>query len=397
MDENKITILQRDNSVSLPYIDEKVSSQSRQWINFDRDNLFPERLYEMYAESPTQNAIINNQIKYTYGAGLANYDASIFTPNLTETWEEFAKKVITDYCIFGAFSVQIIPNKSLTQYSFYHVPVNQVRLGGYNDENVIEMAYLAADWRKISGNNVIKMKVWGSEQPQEGERYLWYCKPYNPDELFYAIPKWYSAANWILADIQLSKYYLNYITNNFSSNLSVAYPSDVDDEKKAEIYNMLSASFGGASNAGNVLLLFGDNSILPEVRPIESVNADLYDSVTDIVMKYIVSANRLTSPVLAGLSTTAGFSSKSDEIIAAYTLYKLTVIDEIRNFISDKLNYLLVLNGKPRVLKFEDYDMRKEFEGETASNDAVEEDVNNVDDDAKTVDDTIEEEQYDNK
>lgn len=393
MDENKITILQRDNSVSLPYIDEKVSSNSRQWINFDRDNLFPERLYEMYAESPTQNAIINNQIKYTYGAGLANYDASIFTPNLTETWEEFAKKVITDYCIFGAFSVQIIPNKSLTQYSFYHVPVNQVRLGGYNDENVIEMAYLAADWRKISGNNVIKMKVWGSEQPAEGERYLWYCKPYNPDELFYAIPKWYSAANWILADIQLSKYYLNYITNNFSSNLSVAYPSDVDDEKKAEIYNMLSASFGGASNAGNVLLLFGDNSILPEVRPIESVNADLYDSVTDIVMKYIVSANRLTSPVLAGLSTTAGFSSKSDEIIAAYTLYKLTVIDEIRNFISDKLNYLLVLNGKPRVLKFEDYDMRKEFEGETASNDAVEEDVNNVDDDAKTVDDTIEEEQ----
>lgn len=393
MEENKITILQRDNSVSLPYIDEKVSSQSRLWINFDRDNLFPDMLYDMYAESPTQSAIINNQIKYTYGAGFAEYDASIFTPNLYETWEEFAKKLIKDYCVFGAFAVQIIPNKSLTQYSFYHVPVNQVRLGGYNDENIIEMAYLAADWQKISGNNVIKMKMWGSEQPQEGERYLWYCKPYDPNELFYAIPKWYSAANWILADIQLSKYYLNYITNNFSSNLAVAYPSDVDDDKKAEIYNMLSASFGGAHNAGNILLLFGDNSVLPEVKPIESVNADLYNSVSDIVMKYIVSANRLTSPVLAGLSTTAGFSSKSDEIIAAYTLYKLTVIDEIRNFISDKLNYLLTLNGKPRCLRFLDYDIRKEFEGETAGNDNIEKEANFVDEDAKNNDEMIEDEE----
>lgn len=394
---DKITITQRDNSVDLPYIDEKQSASNGQPVRFGNGNDFPEFLYYMYKSSPTEQAIINNQIKYAYGAGFENYDASIFMPNLFDTWEDFAHKLIVDYCIYGAFSIQIIPNEDLKSFSFFHTPVNQVRLGGYNAENKIEWAYIASDWSKINGNNVIKMKVWGSEQPFEGESYLWYCKPYNPNELFYAIPQWYSAANWILADIELSKYYLNYISNNFSSNLSVAYPADVDDDKKAEIYNMLSASFGGASNAGNVLLLFGDNGVLPTVNQIESVDADLYNSVTDIILKYIVSANRLTSPVLAGLSTTSGFSSKSDEIIAAYTLYKLTVIDEIRSFISDKLNYLLTLNGKPRVLKFLDFDIRKEFEGETATNDQIEEDRDNVNPTKKNNEENIEEEQYDNK
>ena len=141
----------------------------------------------------------------------------------------------------------------------------------------------------------------------------------------------------------------------------------------------MQASFGGESNAGNILLLVGENGVAPTIQNIESVDADLYNSVTDVVLKYIVAANRLTSPILAGLATSAGFSSKSDEIIAAYTQYKLTVIDEDRNFIMDKINFLLQLNGYPRVLEIKDYDIRKEFEGQTASNDAVEAEVTDTD------------------
>lgn len=354
-------ITQRNYAVELPFIDIKQRARSKQWVNFDYDNLYPARVYNMYKESPLQSAIIENQIKYAYGAGLADYDASIFTPNLTERWEDLIKKALRDYCIFQAMAIQIIPNESMSKFSFYHIPVNQVRLGAYNEDNVIEYAYLATDWSQINNKNVVQIKMWGTEQPQAGERYLWYCKPYDPNELFYAIPKWMSCANWILADIALSKYYLNYIKNNFSSNLAVKYPQEVDDDKKKEIYDMLVASFAGEENAGNILLLFGENGVLPEVGSIESVDADLYNQVTDVVLKYICSGNRLSSPILAGLSTSSGFSSKSDEIIAAYILYKITVIDEIRNFVMDKINFLLQLNGYPRCLTLQDYDFVKEF------------------------------------
>lgn len=388
IDKSK-AITQRNYAVELPYIDIKQKARSKQWVNFDRDNLYPARVYNMYKESPLQSAIIENQIKYTYGAGLADYDASIFTPNLMERWEDLIKKCIRDYCIFQAFAIQIIPNESMSKYSFYHIPVNQVRLGAYNEENVIEYAYLATDWSQVNNKNVVEIKMWGTEQPQAGERYLWYCKPYDPDELFYAIPKWMSCANWVLADIALSKYYLNYIKNNFSANLSIAYPNEPDDDKKQEIYDMLNASFAGEDNAGSILLLFGENGVLPTTSSIESKDADLYQNVCDTVLKYIVAGNRLISPILAGLATSSGFSSKSDEIIAAYTLYKLTVIDEIRNFVMDKINFLLQLNGYPRCLVLQDYNFAKEFEGSTAMNDEKEKEQNDTDEDVENKDKQI--------
>ena len=384
-------ITQRNYAVDLPYIDIKQRARNKQWVSFDYDNLYPQRVYNMYKESPLQNSIINNQIVYTYGAGLADYSTSIFTPNITEDWSSLIKKCITDMCIFQAFAIQIIPNESMSKFSFYHIPVNQVRLGAYNEENVIEYGYLATDWSQINNKNVVQIKMWGSEQPKAGERYLWYCKPYDPNELFYSIPSWMSCANWILADIALSKYYLNYIKNNFSANMAIAYPNEVDDDKKAEIYEMLNASFAGEDNAGSILLLFGENGVLPTTNSIESKDADLYENVCDTVLKYIVAGNRLVSPILAGLSTHSGFSSKSDEIIAAYILYNMTIIKEIRSFVMDKINTLLSLNGYPRCLVLQDFDIVKEFDGLTRENDEKEREMNDTDEDAENKDTQIEE------
>lgn len=391
--KDTIKLAQRDYSISQPRIDIKQRAAWKKWVAFDYDNLYPNLIYMLYSESPLQSSIINNQIKYVYGAGLKDYETSIFQPNIAERWEGFVKKCVVDFCIYGAFSVQAVVSEDGNRLLYYHVPVNQVRLGAYNENNQIEYAYLATDWSRINSSNVVEIKMFGVEQPKKGERYLLYFKPYDPNELFYAIPKWMSASNWIMADIALSRYYNNYIRNNFSANLAITYPCDLDEDKKAELYNMLVDSFGGEQNAGNILLLFGENGTNPEISSVESVDADLYQNVCDTVLKYIVSANRLTSPMLAGLDTASGFSAKAEEIIAAYTLYKLTVIDELRNFVVDNMNYLLQLNGHPRVIALDDYNFRKEFEGDTTVNDVKEEEMNDVNNDAKDMEDQTDEQQ----
>ena len=390
---NNLKIAQRNYAIDRPYIDIKQRASWKKWTNFGYDNLYPNLIYTLYAESPLQSAIINNQIKYVYGAGLKDYDASIFQPNINERWEDLIKKCATDFCIYGAFSVQVVVNETGDRLLYYHIPVNQVRLGAYNDKNVIEYGYLATDWSRINSSNIVELKMFGTEQPKKGERYLIYFKDYDPNELFYSIPKWMSSANWIAADIALSKYHLNYIKNNFSANTAISYPCDLDEEKKAELYEMLMNSFGGENNTGNILLLFGENGTVPIISQIESANADLYNEVCDTVLKYIVSANRLTSPMLAGLDTASGFSAKAEEIIAAYTLYKLTVIDEIRDFIMNKMNYLLSLNGLPRCLVLQDYDFRAEFEGDTTVNDVKEEEQIDADNNAKDQEEETEDEQ----
>lgn len=377
----KITL--RDYTIEKPYID-KMTRQNT-WVKFDYDNLYPERVLELVNSSPLQKSILESKKTYILGAGLAQTEENIYTPNMTETWSDLIEKCVTDMVYLNAMAIQCILNESGNRWSFYHQPVTQVRLGNYNERNFIEKAYLCTDWRKANKNrNVVEIPMFGSETPQKGKAYLLYFRPEQVGEYYYAIPEYMSASNYIMADGALSQYYNNYIHNNFSANLALRFPTEPTEEKKQELYESLVASFGGAKNAGNILLLFGENGVVPEINSIESVNADLYNSVVDIIKLALVSANRLTSPILAGISTSSGFSSKSDEIIAAYNLYKLTVINQERAFILKCMNKLLEMNGHGRVFKFIDFDIRKEFEGLTDENNQIEDEGNNVENEEET-------------
>lgn len=372
---NKITF--RDYSFEKPFIDKMTRKDT--WVKFDVDNCYPERVLDMVNSSPLEKSILESKYTYILGAGLDKTSENIYTPNMIESWSELIEKCTKDYVYLGAFAVQVILNESGNRFSFYHQPISQVRLGNYNEKNFIEKAWLCTDWRKAQRNrNVVEIPMFGAETPKKGKAYLMYFAPTQVGEYYYAIPEYMSASNYIMADAALSQYYNNYIHNNFSANLAIRFPIEPSEEKKEELYDNLRNSFGGSENAGNILLLFGENGVVPEINAIESVNADLYNSVMDIIKLALVSANRLTSPILAGISTSSGFSSKSDEMIAAYTLYKLTVINTERAFILKGFNKMLEMNGHSRCLKFIDFDMRKEFEGLSEDNDQVEDEGNNV-------------------
>ena len=374
----KITF--RDYTFNPPVINK--FTRPNTWVNYDYDNLYPVRVLELVNSSPLQKAILESKKTYIYGAGLEPTEENIYTPNMFDTWGELIEKCLEDYVYLNAFAVQLVLNESGNRFSFYYQPVDQVRLGNYNERNIIEKAYLCTDWRKAQRNrNVVEIDMFGSETPKKGKPYLLYFKPDQVGEYYYPSIPFMSASNYIMADAALSQYYNNYIHNNFSANLAIRFPLEPTEEKKQELYDNLVRSFGGAENAGNIICLFGENGVVPEINAIESVNADLYNSVVDIIKMALVSANRLTSPILAGISTSTGFSSKSDEIIAAYTLYKLTVINQERAFILKCFNKLLEMNGHTRCLKFIDFDVRKEFEGETQTNDKVEDAGNNVNQD----------------
>ena len=372
----KITF--RDFSFEPPYIDKFTRKDT--WVKFDYDNLYPERVLEIVNSSPLQKSILESKKTYILGAGLAPTEENIYTPNMFESWDDLVEKAVNDLVYLNAMAFQVCLNESGNRFSFYYQPVQQIRFANYNEHNQIVKAYLCTDWRKAQKNrNVVEIPMFGSETPKKGQTYLLYFAPTQVGEYYYSIPEFMSASNYIMADGALSQYYNNYVHNNFSANLAIRFPVEPAEEKKQELYDNLIKSFGGPSNAGNILLLFGEGGVVPEINAIESVNADLYNSVMDTIKLALVSANRLTSPILAGIVTSTGFSSKSDEMIAAYTLYKLTVINQARAFVLKCFNKLLEMNGHGRVLKFIDFDVRKEFEGQTEQNDNIESKGNNVD------------------
>ena len=187
---DKITF--RDYSFDKQHIDNMTRKDT--WVKFDYDNLYPERVLEIVNQSPLQKSILESKKTYILGAGLDKTEENIYTPNMFESWQDLIEKCANDFVYLNAMAVQVILNESGNRFSFYHQPVDQVRLGNYNEQNFIEKAYLCTDWRKAQKNkNVVEIPMFGSEQPKKGKAYLLYFRPEQVGQYYYAIPEYMSA------------------------------------------------------------------------------------------------------------------------------------------------------------------------------------------------------------
>lgn len=380
----KPNINMKDHSVKKPYFDRFLKVGA---VSFDTDNLYPDRILEKVEESPTQSAILENLTNYIYGLGLKDWEADIQQPNFSESWDSLLKKCITDYVYFNAFAIEVIPNELGDRFSYYHIPVMQVRCGQYNERNQIEEYYLSSDWTVNSwmSRKVKKIKAWGIEQPQRGEAYLMYVREYKPNQYYYALPSYLPALNWVMADGAIARFTNNFISNNMSAGKVVTFPEDISDERKQELYDAIAECFGGSENAGSTLVLFGEGGVAPTVNTLESKDSDLYIDVHDMVIRALCTANQITNPNLLGIHDSSGFSSQSEEMITAYTLYLNTVVIPKRTFILTKINDLLSLNGYPRVFLINDLNLQKELEGNEVANDNKEEEAVQADNENKTI------------
>lgn len=372
----------KDYSMKEPYFDRFLKVGA---VSFDVDNLFPERVLDNVMKSPTQAAILQNLVNYIYAMGLKDWEANVQQPNLQQSWDELLKACVTDYVYFNAFAIEVIPNAIGDRYSFYHIPVMQVRCGQYNEENRIEEYYLSSDWtvNAWTSRKVKKIKAWGIEQPKRGEAYLMYIREYKPNQYYYALPSYFSAMNWIMADASISRFTNNFISNNMSAGKVISFPEDIDDDRKDELYEAIAQCFGGSENAGSTLVLFGEGGVLPTIDTLETKDSDLYKDVHDMVIRALCTANQITNPNLLGIHDSSGFSSQSEEMITAYTLYLNTVVIPKRNFILSKFNDLLTLNGYPRVFLINDLNLKKELEGEETVNDNKEKEAVEADNNAE--------------
>lgn len=96
-----------------------------------------------------------------------------------------------------------------------------------------------------------------------------------------------------------------------------------------------------------MLIVWGeDGAVKPEIEPFTgSANADSYNDIEGIVFQKIISAHRLASPTLAGVSGSGNLSGNASEIVDAFILYNYTVIEQMRRRILDRLNVFTRING----------------------------------------------------
>lgn len=343
----------------------KLSLNRSGWVVFGAKNLFPQEIINYNSKSPVNSSIIDSTVTYICGKGVkntkANADKYVGVPNAGESWDDLIEKVAKDYKTFGGFYLQIIVNKGSTTVSLFHQDFSQVRIGEITETGKPVTFRISKDWTKTSGKHKpLELPVWpGSvKKAKRGVAYLFYHWDYSPGLNFYCVPGYYPAIEYVKADGTLGQFYNNSIDNGFTPSVVISMPSNPDPAKKAEVQKMMEEAFAGAKGASSIVILWGENDgVKPVITPFNaSANADIYNNVEGIVFQKIISAHRLSSPTLAGVSGSGNLSGNAAEIIDAYVLYNYTVIEKMRTKILDKLNIFTKIN-KTGELVIEDLDV----------------------------------------
>lgn len=328
------------------------------WVKWGSRNDYPQRLSDLYYGSVTHKSCIDFAVTAICGDGI-DYDAmeqkaSELVPNYNYSWDELIERISLDYALYGSFAIQIIKNNDNKTYSFFHQPFSDVRCSPRNKDGQIETYWICSDWTQTGLYQPIELKSFAFQDVDEiklGKAYLFVYEGYSPDIAYYPIPNYISALKPIQTEIELQRYDLRSVTNNFSAS-GILTLNRVDDEKDRELLiQNIQAMFTGADNANSLLINFKNND---EEEPATFVKIDkdadnsvnIFSDANDRVVSKIIAAHKISNKALIGYEADSAMLGGEGNIInIAYNLYNKTVANKYRRTIINTINKALAMNG----------------------------------------------------
>ena len=119
-------------------------------------------------------------------------------------------------------------------------------------------------------------------------------------------------------------------------------------EERETIENMIASKFTGTRNAGRFMLSFNDDAVnKPTIDTIQIDNLhEKFQYVADYAQDRILVSHRIVSPLLFGIRTANnGFSSQSEEMKTAYSIFQTMTIQPYQNLILTMITDTLVNGG----------------------------------------------------
>ena len=344
--------------------------RGRDYIEYGTDNwknLYPQFLIDLYYNSSTHAAIINATAEMIAGEDLIideeqhSLEAYVKLKkffahaNSKESLHEVVKKISFDFKLQGAYALHIIWNNERTEIAeIYHVPVERVRAGRPNIMGKIDTYYISADWgntRTHKPHAIPAFNVMDRTSPSQ----LLYTGSYSPNMDIYHTPDYLAGCNWALVDQRVAEFHLNNIQNGFSGSYFISFANGVPtQEERLQIENSLAQKFTGASNSGKFILTFSeDRNRVPEITPIAVSNADKqYLALQELLVQNILTAHRVTSPMLMGIKNDTGLGSNVDELNAASEFYTNTVVRPFQHNILRTLKTIFEVNNMNLPVEF---------------------------------------------
>lgn len=329
--------------------------RGKDYMFYGELNLFPQELILLYDTSAMHNTCIQAISQGIIGEGIEVIGDEYINSN-GETINELYEKIALDYTLYQGYSLNVIWNKERNAISeIYHLPFANVRSGKPNDDDKVEEYMFSSDWANLRKNPFQTYRAFdATDNKGDNASQVFYFYNYTPGNQVYPLPSYVAALNDISLDAQVSRFHSANISNGLAPSMFVQFRNGIPSpEERRDVYKEIEKTFTGTENAGRFFLAFSEPGKELEVTPIDSANDDYYLTLETRISSRILTAHRITSPLLLGIKDSSGFSNNAEEIKVAYAHFEGTVIEPKRKKILSGFGYMLRLAGYNIKIKVE--------------------------------------------
>lgn len=322
------------------------------YIKFGEYNDFPNELMRLFTHSSIHNTCINAVVEAISGEGLTSDHPEILdhANNEGETWQQILTKVALDYKLFGAFALEVIWSMDRTRIAeVYHMDYTYLRAKEKTLRGKIPGYYIWDEWgEKYSWNiqtylnDIPYLPVFNPFTKDAEPKQIFVHSPYRPGQKYYALPDYIGAYKVIELDAEVDNFHINNIRNGLAPSLAITTFTNANEDEREAIEHMLRLQYQGTNNAGTLVYMDVDSpENAPIITPIPQNGADeYYTQINDLVTQKILTAHRITSPMMLGIKTEGQLGGR-DETIDAYLLFTNTVIKPFQQDILDAFHKIL--------------------------------------------------------
>ncbi len=314
------------------------------WVNYGADNDFPQYLRDLSHESPVHGSLVVAIGDMIAGKGIESeqYQAELDALDI----DALTYACSHDLKLFGGFYIEVIWSNDRTVISKLNaIPFEECRIAVNQDDDSEIGIFHSYDW-----SNTRKKKNTPEFIPKynyltrEAEpRQIYWCFTFTGSDT-YPRPDYWSAINYIELDKQISIFHINQISNGlFPSTIINFYNGQATPEQKQQMMMDWENKMSGARNAGKVVMFFNErDQPKTEITPFPVNDADKqYQLMDTTATQKIITAHRVTTPLLFGIRETSGFGSNKDEMTTGLEIFNKQVIEPYQEKINRSITELL--------------------------------------------------------
>ena len=314
------------------------------WVNYGDANDFPQYLRDLSHESPVHGSLVVAIGDMIAGKGIKSeqYQAELDALDINTLTYAAAH----DLKLFGGFFIEVIWSNDRTVISKLNaIPFEECRIAVNQDDDSEIGIFHSYDW-----SNTRKKKNTPEFIPKynyltrmEEPRQIYWCFTYTGSDT-YPRPDYWSAINYIELDKQISIFHINQISNGlFPSTIINFYNGQATPEQKQQMMMDWENKMSGARNAGKVVMFFNErDQPKTEITPFPVNDADKqYQLMDTTATQKIITAHRVTTPLLFGIRETTGFGSNKDEMTTGLEIFNKQVIEPYQEKINSSIEELL--------------------------------------------------------